>query len=161
MPSRVAVLAALLVGITGCGGGAPSGTPEQHAVREEPTSEPPPATAAEELKRLEGEWKVVRAEPAELKQWGTATFKGDTVTFGEGRSPLRIRIDPTKDPKWINLYLESYEVDLPGLYKLDGDRLTLYVINTFKGGKPTERPSRFDEKYPGQILHFERVKKSP
>jgi uncharacterized protein (TIGR03067 family) len=160
MPSRVVFLA-VLVGTASCGGRTPTNAPEQPPAVQGTGPEQPPASVAEELKRLEGEWKMVRAEPDELKQSGRAVFKGDTVTFREGDPPLRFRIDPTREPKWMDVHDEFFKIDMPGIYKLEGDRLTLYLITEFESDKPAERPRRFDEKCPGQILHFERAKKAP
>lgn len=149
MSSRITFLV-LLVG--GCAG------PKR------PGDGPPPDPVAAELQRLEGDWTIVGAEPAELKQTGTATFRGDTVTF-KGRDPLRFTVDPTRDPKWIDIYperlWESLKTGLPGIYILDGDRLTLYLITEVSSEEPPARPKGFDEKCPGQILHLERAKKSP
>lgn len=122
---------------------------------------------AEEMKKLQGIWKVVKGEPMEreIPEDYRVIFKDGKVTFGKG-TPCKIKLDPSKEPKWFDIDIaplfeknpkeELYE---PGIYKLDGDKLILAIVNerTSEGFRP--RPKDFEEKFYGQRLHLERVKK--
>src|SRR5260370_5960328 len=64
-----------------------------------------------DLERLEGGWTIVSMEvkgqkspDEDLKQW-RLTIKGDqwTLTHARGTDKATMRIDPTKDPKTIDL----------------------------------------------------------
>lgn len=109
--------------------------------------------------RLEGVWKVVKEEPTSLKQSGQLTIKGNTLNNESDGSTLHFKIDPTKNPKWIDMENVFGHNPIPGIYKLDGDRLTIYIITEIVGDEAAERPMSFEEKWPEQIIHFERVKK--
>jgi uncharacterized protein (TIGR03067 family) len=84
-----------------------------------------------------------------------ATFHDQRLTFGD--SALRVQIDATKDPRWIDLYNDATPV-FPGIYNLVGDTLIIRVVTTFEAGKAT-RPTNFDATGPGETWHFERVRK--
>lgn len=120
----------------------------------------------QEVKKLEGSWKVVKTEPSGLKipDDYRVVFKGETLTFGK-QPPFRFKLDVSKDPKWFDqdiapLYGEKEkEVFAPGIYKLEGDKLILAMVNESEGGIFKPRPKDFGEKFYGQRLHLERVKK--
>jgi uncharacterized protein (TIGR03067 family) len=120
---------------------------------------------AEESERFQGTWKVVRLEPSELKVKDDyrVTFKGDKVTFGD-RPPCKFKIDPSKDPKWFDsdigaLFGGKEEIFKPGIYKLDGDKLILAMVTESEGEIFKPRPKNFKDKFHGQTMHLERVKK--
>jgi uncharacterized protein (TIGR03067 family) len=123
------------------------------------------AAVRRELKALEGNWKVVaavdggrkfppdRLPPVSfvLRADGTAT-----VRMGAGESKVTFRIDPSKNPKTMDIVHQSG----PGkgkkqfaIYKLENDRFT--VIATDPGAKEEDRPRDFTK---GRVLVFERVR---
>ena len=120
----------------------------------------------QEVKKLEGSWKVAKTEPSGLKipDDYRVAFKGEKVTFGK-QPPFRFKLDVSKDPKWFDqdiapLYGEKEkEVFAPGLYKLDGDNLILATVNESQDGVFKPRPKDFKEKFHGQRMHLEREKK--
>jgi uncharacterized protein (TIGR03067 family) len=123
---------------------------------------------AEEQKKLEGTWKVVKVEPSErkVKDDYRVVFKGNKVTFGD-RPPYKFKLDPSKDPKWFDtdiapLLEENEEFYAPGIYKLDGDKLILAMVtestNDGKGQVFKPRPKNFTDKFHGGIMYLERVK---
>src|SRR5262249_5711830 len=111
-----------------------------------------------ELDKLQGEWKMVSLEqrgkkaPDEEVKAYTLTIKGDqwivSVQDREGRG-MTIKIDPSKNPKTIDLTqkLGEKEVVSQGIYKLEGDTLTLCRTQ----GKQ-ERPKEFKTTEDGGIL---------
>lgn len=117
-------------------------------------------TTKKELQKLEGDWKVVKAVTDKIihpKEELIVTIKGETIQFIKTRPSYRFQIDPSKDPKWIDIDFSGLKH--PGIYKVEGDQLTLYLINEFRNGNPYDRPRKFDKKAHGQILHLERIKK--
>jgi uncharacterized protein (TIGR03067 family) len=121
---------------------------------------------AEELKKLEGTWKVVSLSPAELKVKDDfrVVFKEGKVKFGD-RGPSKFKLDPSKEPKWFDCDVgqvfkdDEKEMYAPGIYNLDGDKLTLAIVNEGTGEMFKPRPKNFKDKFPGQMMHLERVKK--
>ncbi|MBP3955025.1 TIGR03067 domain-containing protein [Gemmata sp. G18] len=119
---------------------------------------------AEEQKKLQGTWKVVKAEPEELKVKDDyrVTFKGDKVTFGD-RPAIKFKLGPMKDPKWFDIYVEleegGEELFGPGIYKLDGEMLIIATVTESEGAVFKPRPKNFTDRFFGQRLHLERVKK--
>jgi uncharacterized protein (TIGR03067 family) len=119
----------------------------------------------EEVEKLQGSWKVVRQEPAERKveEDYRVTFKGDKVTFGD-QPACKFKVDPGRDPKWFDidiaaLFGDKEEVYAPGIYQLDGDKLAIALVNEREGKEFQPRPKNFGDKFHGQIVHLERVKK--
>jgi len=76
---------------------------------------------------------------------------------GEGK----YKLDPKKDPPEIDIFLEGDKADSPtmqGIYKVDGDTLTLCVA---PGGKNAKRPKSFEAPAGSEfmVLTLERAKK--
>jgi uncharacterized protein (TIGR03067 family) len=149
-----------------------------------PKQEPDPVKL--DLARLQGTWQMVGGEhrgekldPNELKKYQTTwEFKGEEITFRSTANKdgfqVPFKIDPTKQPKAINLgpiyvngKLQEHTKgnDSPGIYDLKGD--TLRVCYGSGGNDGKQRPKEFkttpwnpaDPREPYErLLVFERVK---
>jgi uncharacterized protein (TIGR03067 family) len=103
----------------------------------------------QELKKLEGTWKIVKVEGKEAnpnKKKHLATIKGSTIDFGDTTEPLEFIIDPSQDPKWFDIKLpltNKVTETVLGIYELEGDKLKLCLV----GGSSTKtgpaRPKEF------------------
>ena len=126
------------------------------------------AEAKKELKKLEGKWQLVKlvtkdqeVEPGDSEM--VFAFEGDTLSVtvaGQKETVAVTALDATTDPKCIDLTRtrpgRPAQVS-EGVYKLDGDTLT--IANTPNGEKL--RPAGFDKPTDErvQVLTFKRVKK--
>lgn len=115
---------------------------------------------AEELKKLEGTWKLEQFNFEPTAKEHLSVFKGDRATFGD-RPTRRFTIDPSKNPKWIDLIVEEKGEEkrvLQGIYSLDGDTLIMFVNH---GNQERGRPTKLnDKKFDGQHFKLVRVKKA-
>jgi uncharacterized protein (TIGR03067 family) len=125
--------------------------------------EPQKAKAVEaELKRLDGEWRIVAAE-----QGGAVTESNDLVVFSglkctvtnpETKIVLEntITIDPYKTPKQIGVTNTKTKQTWVGIYELKGNQLRA----VFQGEKDGKRPTEFKTKKGSQevMYTYERVK---
>jgi uncharacterized protein (TIGR03067 family) len=94
----------------------------------------------EELARLEGSWTYVGGNVNRV------TIRGGvyTVTTPQGQIALsaNMHLDPTKEPKWLNMEYSAgfYKGQtLMGIYELKGDNLRLYMDTSGKV-RPTAFP---------------------
>jgi uncharacterized protein (TIGR03067 family) len=131
-----------------------------------------------DLALLQGEWRVIAIEsdgskvPPMLLRSFLMTFKGNTFTAvhvekvddvdTELRSSGTFKIDPTKEPKWLDVVKKPASADEKettqyAIYKFDGDKLI--ICSTRVGDK--ERPTTFapKRKLGFTILTLERVKR--
>jgi uncharacterized protein (TIGR03067 family) len=124
-----------------------------------------PADAAKDEKRFEGEWAVVSqkykgkdVDPAELKDM-RFVFKGKTVALIDRGVRANWTIDPTKNPKHLDLvYTDPEPVEgltVHGVYEFEGDTLRIcFDADKLRPGK-VESPIGSNT-----ILHvLKRVKK--
>ena len=119
----------------------------------------------DELKRLEGAWRVVAVElggkEIDREEIGDGNnllvFSGTKCSTVTGKRTIEctFTIDPTKTPRWIDVTRTSDKITWPGIYELKGD--TLKVFQGPPGGK---RPTEFKTKEgTQQVIHtHERVK---
>jgi RNA polymerase sigma factor (sigma-70 family) len=140
--------------------------PEARAATRLADNAKPPAAvrvAKTDLDRLQGVWKVVDAEfnggtDRNLKhlqkmRW---VIKGDRITIGNGgRDEIgSVKVDSTRQPKEIDIITRTaggppVDHGNPGIYKLDGDKLTVcYSFNPDVQSRPTE----FDTRDGGRLL---------
>lgn len=119
--------------------------------------------AARDKDKLQGEWTVKSArvdghDPGEKLVLKSVTFDGDKVLLAKGQEGT-FKLDPAKDPKHLDLNVTEgpHTGDFPGVYKLDGDKLTFHFAHK-PGG---DRPGDFECKEGGQtvLLTMERAKK--
>jgi RNA polymerase sigma factor (sigma-70 family) len=111
--------------------------------------------AKTDLARIQGEWKLEYVEidgrPQKLEHFQTIrlVIQGDRATLGrnEGHDETgSVKLDPTKQPKAIDLNLTPYGgpadqvLTSPGIYKLEGDKLTICYAPHLDAGqlRPTE-----------------------
>ena len=121
-----------------------------------------PELTRKEFAQLVGEWKVIRME-REGRVLGENEYSLRSMVFRAEDLNKRVRIDPTKSPKWIDEISpqpQQLGPDVPGLYKIEGDRLYYITTFAFKHGDPV-RPTDFTTQ-PGDhrtLVVLERVKK--
>ena len=126
-----------------------------------------PSDSQQELAKLQGEWLMESREMRgqktrdEIVKQFTLTIQGNQwiVNSTDPQASLArttIQVDPTNNPKSIDLTMEGKEVAL-GIYKLEGDTLTL-CRNTATGD--VERPTEFKTSADGgMLIVWKRVKK--
>lgn len=111
-------------------------------------AEPRQSDTQKELAKLKGKWTVVtmvtngKDDPDATKHG--ITFDGDAVTIEQpsGESKGTCVLDPTKDPKHIDLKpTEDPDAVLHGIYSLNGDELKVCVC-----AASGERPTKFESK---------------
>ena len=120
-----------------------------------PIKEKQPASrpaAKTDLDRIQGEWKLeyveINGRPQKLEHFKTIrlVIKGDRATLGrnEGHDETgSVKLDPTKQPKEIDqIYRHpaGHLLTYPGIYKLEGDKLTICYAPHLDAGqlRPTE-----------------------
>lgn len=111
---------------------------------------------------MQGKWKIVRCEQSGRE---VAQLVGveDTIDGAKWLRPkrrtaeYRLKLDQTKDPKWVDLYADRLgDQTLKGIYRLDGDKLTICYAYTPDAPRPTEFKTTPDAI--GYVYVLERVK---
>ncbi len=124
---------------------------------------PPSMAVKEEVKKLQGKWKVVAMQANGKKLEGAeapftaVSFEGYNVYLHQGSQALHfgVSLDLAKDPKGIDLVSKQ---TLPSIYLLEGDNLQLFLPALLKSGG-FRRASGFDTvKNAGILLKTERLK---
>lgn len=123
--------------------------------------------AKKDLKKLEGVWKGVKGvkdgEEAKDDEEVLVEFKGRTLLFKDMEFLEITGLDTTTDPKLIDFKTVVDRGPLrkgtvfEGIYKFDGDTLTLALFE--EGG--TNRPTKFESAKGSKVIlmTFERQKK--
>ena len=118
------------------------------------------AEAKKELEKLQGEWTMVSREMGGqktreevLKQFRLTITGDEWLVMYQGKENLRtkLRIDPTKDPKVLDMIRKDgndEDVSL-GIYKLEGDTLTL--CRMMQSGD-IARPREFKTTREGEVV---------
>jgi uncharacterized protein (TIGR03067 family) len=130
-------------------------------------AEPPAKEDAEkkDLDQLQGDWTMVAMEfrgdkaGEEQVKNNKLTIKGDkwTVTIADRETKATFKIDPSKDPKTLDLTITINDVITrsKGIYKLDGDTFTLCRTTG-----DVERPKEFKTANTGAgLVVWKRVSK--
>jgi uncharacterized protein (TIGR03067 family) len=113
---------------------------------------------------LQGSWNVESAThageamPVEVRGKMTLEFKGDKVVAhspNRPEDPAEFVLDSSKSPKTITIKPPKGEKELHGIYKLDGDSLTICMT------EGSELPTKFESPKGSQIalLVLKREKK--
>jgi uncharacterized protein (TIGR03067 family) len=134
---------------------------------------PKEEAAKEEVKKLQGTWQVIKYVGQSEKEASADTikhltfeFKGNTVTIrwekDEKGKEMEYALDPSKKPKSFDLPEGGADGDVAeGIYKLDGDELTICIIGGIRNDKAAPRPTEFKaskrEKY--TLFVMKKVKK--
>lgn len=114
------------------------------------TAAPAPKDDKDDLKKFEGDWtftaweasgQTLPQEALDIAKW---SVKGDKYTFemGEVKEEGTIKLDPAKKPATIDFAITSGNdkgKDQPGIYKVDGETITICLARP--GGK--DRPTDF------------------
>ena len=136
--------------LCGCLGWSASGRDE---------AKPDKAMEAEH-KKLDGEWKIAAAEAGgqKIESKSTAVFAGAKCTLIDPGFPAvanTIVLDPTKEPKWIDLTNPATKTTFLGIYELKGDSL-IATFQAEKDGRPTQFKTK--KASAGVMYTYERVK---
>ena len=102
-------------------------------------------------KPLEGTWIVVSSENGGKSDddaiGNKVVFQGDKVTIhrksSDDADKASFTIDPKRSPASIDIRGGDEGTTAPGIYKLNGDRLTI-CFRTAKGDRPAEFNSKAD-----------------
>jgi uncharacterized protein (TIGR03067 family) len=132
-------------------------------------ADPPKADDKDDVKKLQGTWQATTwidhgMQPGpedEVKEF-RLKFKDNSVIFGRRKGVedqgQKYTLDPSKQPKWIDIDMGEKPLGL-GIYKIEGDDLTICVVGSTNSGKPSPRPSEFKAKKDQHtLLVLKRVK---
>jgi uncharacterized protein (TIGR03067 family) len=119
---------------------------------------PPGKPVQEEIKKLQGKWKVTSAEaggkPQKVKDVGfeEITIEGYAIEVRGGNQiyDWGLALDPTRTPKAMD-FVNPDQSFIPLIYALEGDKLRLALPPLAKNLKDTKRPEDFD-KPAGKLL---------
>jgi uncharacterized protein (TIGR03067 family) len=117
---------------------------------------------AAELKQLKGQWQITAAEQggAATEAIGLVEFDGDKCILTDPKTKVvlenTIAIDPSKNPKWMDVTNLKTKQTWLGIYEFKGDTLRA-VFQTAKDGK---RPTAFTTRAGGsEVMYtYKRVK---
>jgi uncharacterized protein (TIGR03067 family) len=128
-------------------------------------------TVDKELKALQGEWKLVKAEAGGKQIFGekekvVVVIKDDLLTMtsnGAEDMKAKFKIDPATKLKSMDWATKRGDmpIDVPLIYSLEGDDLKIVMPLVEKGkGETPKRPETFDTKdKPLMLFILKRVKK--
>lgn len=108
--------------------------------------------AEDVVKKLQGLWQVTKfidhseqAAPADEIKEMVFEFKEDRITQRKSKEdpgrPGKYTVNAAKQPKWMDIDFGGRVSE--GIYKLEGDELSLCFVGGMRGGKITPRPTEF------------------
>lgn len=119
-------------------------------------SMPKDTAMANDLRAMSGEWVVVESETfgrkGDLHIGDVFKFEADSLTHDDGRGkPLEYRlvVSPMAKPSqmdWRPAKPKDAGWSHRGIYKIDGDKLTICVLVRFEADDKKDRPSEFRSK---------------
>src|ERR1700687_539987 len=101
--------------------------------------------AKKDTERIQGNWTVVShmnnlAKPTNIKDVKKlkVIIKGQTLKLSDDdvQMEMLFSLDPSKNPKAVDLELMKKKETLKGIYELDGDILKIAWTNNPKGERP-------------------------
>jgi uncharacterized protein (TIGR03067 family) len=114
--------------------------------------------------KMQGKWKIVRCEYSGRDDSSIVGVE-DTITDARWKRPKRttseyqLKFNTSHDPKWVDLMAERLgDETLKGIYKLEGDKLTICYAYDPASPRPTEFKTTSDVK--GYLYVLERVKEN-
>jgi uncharacterized protein (TIGR03067 family) len=116
---------------------------------------PKDAAVADALKALAGEWVVVESETfgrkGELHVGDVFKFDGDGLAHHGRGKPLeyRLSVRPKHEPSqmdWRPSEPKDAKWSHRGIYKINGNKLTICVLSHFEAENEKDRPSEFRTK---------------
>lgn len=121
------------------------------------------ADVTKDAVNIEGTWVV---ESATVDGNAEDDIKGDRMTFKNGTVTVKtkqkdekgtFKLDPSRKPKAIDITEEGKDKSYSGIYKLEGDRLTICVPDRADNPRPTEFSAKEGTRQ--MVLELKRVKK--
>src|SRR5262249_42965622 len=111
------------------------------------------------------DWRAIREAPGKVQIRAPGDVGGGGVGRGGGNiHPQRVRLDPSKNPKWLDMgeFVPGTPADLNNrcIYELDGDTLKICMC---MGGDNSARPAEFntDEDSLLMVVQLRRAKMPP
>jgi uncharacterized protein (TIGR03067 family) len=125
--------------------------------------------AEEESRKLEGTWKFVslmsdgQEAPKEVIEKWRWSVRGDEITWGDpiqGETKTSFKIDPSKSPKAIEITAldgKTKGKSLQGIYRFEGERLTVCLPEGRQAEEGRTRPEEFGGGQGMSLFVLERI----
>jgi uncharacterized protein (TIGR03067 family) len=126
-----------------------------------PVPKPKPRPPRNDLEALQGRWYrvslIIKGEWHKERPGAVApTIKDNLMAYGARGDTWDFTLDPKKSPKRIDFRNTTHRGSYQGVYKLEGDTLT---ICWREGEKEADRPADFDPRQKNVWLHVYKRKK--
>lgn len=156
---RLTFVVVMALILAGCSGKTSNdGEPGSAAPKPGPSEQEPESGGAKaDAKKMQGEWTVEKfdregkAFPEDRRKQMTFVVKGDKMMFkvGDRDEVSEFTLDPSQKPATIDMINPKSKSKSPGIYKLDGDTLTIVRIE--EGGA---RPKSFEDANKEDTTHW-------